>query len=601
MSTVEKQINHARRRLTSNVFVQWLSVGVLAAGGLWALAIIIVRLFALSVPLGHGAWVAAIAAGAFATAWTAAVRPSPLRAAVALDAAAGLKERLSTALLVQQSTDPFARAAVADAEKAASRLHVPAHIRYRPPTVWPWSAAAVLAALILLWFMPTVNLLARGRDKEDLVPRSAVQAEQQAIKAELDDRLNKIKELARDNPDLKNVTEDIQPLEMPDTPGVTPEDIRREAVKRIDSVSEKLERELEATGENPLAELKRRMSQLEQQGGDKATAKLSEALAGGDFEGAKQALQKLADDLKEQAKNASDPEAQQKLAEMQEQLQKLADQISKLSDTVQLQKELENKAGLSEEEARKLLDQLGKMDPKQLAKELQKQLGGKGLSQEQIRQIAKKIQQNQQCKKICQKLARSMAKAAQGCQQCNSPSMASAGASNAANALSDVASQLSDLEMSEQLTNELQAQLSDLDQLRDDVCQGNCHGNCPGSGRGDRRIGPQGPRAGYGIGSRIGQQKTPYQTDPTKAKTRFQGGTVIGQMLIDGPQIRGEASAATLTTAAAQVRDALDAIEREEVPRQYRKVLQEYFERLAGLVKEKQQAAEDKQESTGEK
>jgi hypothetical protein len=593
MSTVEKQVGHARRRLTSNVFAQWLSVGVLAAGGLWALAIVVVRLFALPVPLGHGAWLAATAAAVFALVWTAVVRPSPLYAAVALDAAAGLKERLSTALLVQRSADPFARAAVNDAEKAASRLYVPAHIRYRPPAVWPWSAAAVLAALILLWFMPTVNLLAKETEKENLVPRAAVEAEQQVIKAELDDRLNKIKELAADNPDLKGVAEDIQPLEMPDTPGVTPEDIRREAVKRIDAVSEKLQRELETTSENPLAELKRRMSQLEQQGGDKTTAKLSEALAGGDFEGAKQALQKLADQVQEQAKNASDPEAQKKLAEMQEQLQKLADQISKLSDTVQLQKELQNKAGLSDEEAKKLLEELAKMDPKQLAKELQKQLGGKGLSQEQIQQMAKKIQQNQQCKKACQKLAQSMAKAAQGCQQCNSPGMASAGASNAANALSDVASQLSDLEMSEQLAQELQANLSDLDKLRDDVCQGKCQGNCPGSGRRCNRIGQQGPNEGYGIGSRIGKEKAAYQTDPTKAKTRFQGGTVIGQMLIDGPQIRGEASAATLTTAAAQVRDALDAIEREEVPRQYRNVLQEYFERLAGLVREKQESTGD--------
>ena len=59
----------------------------------------------------------------------------------------------------------------------------------------------------------------------------------------------------------------------------------------------------------------------------------------------------------------------------------------------------------------------------------------------------------------------------------------------------------------------------------------------------------------------------------------------------DGPQVRGEASAEALTAAAAQVRDALDAIEREEVPRQYRKVLQEYFERLAGLVRAKQETS----------
>ena len=590
MSMLDQQVGRARRRLSNNVFLQWLSVGVLLAGGLWTLAILVVRLFALPVPLVYGAWVAAVVAALFALIWTGVTRPSALHAAVTLDAAAGLKERLSTALLVRGLADPFARAAVNDAEKAASRLHVPAHIRHRPPALWPWSTAVVLVALILLWFMPTVDLLAKGSESESRVPRAVVEAEQRTIKAEFDERLNQLKELARENPDLKGVTEDLQPLELPDTPGMTPEDVRREAVKRIDAVSDKLQRELGATSENPLSEMKRRLGQLQPQGGDKSTAKLSEALAAGDLEGAKQALQSLAEQVQEAAQSASDPETQRRLAEMQEQLTRLADQVSKLSDTVQLQKELQNKAGLSEEQAKKLLDELAKMDPKQLVKELQKQLGGQGLSQQQIQQLAKKIQQNQQAKQACQKLAQSLAKAAQGAQQCNSPGGASAGASNAANALSDAASQLSDLEMSEQLAKELEARLSDLDRLRDDVCQGNCQGDYPG-GRPCNRIGRQGPKAGLGLGSRIGKEKAAYQTDPTKAKTRFQGGTVIGQMLVDGPQVRGEASAEALTAAAAQVRDALDAIEREEVPRQYRKVLQEYFERLAGLVRAKQETS----------
>jgi len=590
MSMLDQQVGRARRRLSNNVFLQWLSVGVLLAGGLWTLAILVVRLFALPVPLVYGAWVAAVVAALFALIWTGVTRPSALHAAVTLDAAAGLKERLSTALLVRGLADPFARAAVNDAEKAASRLHVPAHIRHRPPALWPWSTAVVLVALILLWFMPTVDLLAKGSESESRVPRAVVEAEQRTIKAEFDERLNQLKELARENPDLKGVTEDLQPLELPDTPGMTPEDVRRVAVKRIDAVSDKLQRELGATSENPLSEMKRRLGQLQPQGGDKSTAKLSEALAAGDLEGAKQALQSLAEQVQEAAQSASDPETQRRLAEMQEQLTRLADQVSKLSDTVQLQKELQNKAGLSEEQAKKLLDELAKMDPKQLEKELQKQLGGQGLSQQQIQQLAKKIQQNQQAKQACQKLAQSLAKAAQGAQQCNSPGGASAGASNAANALSDAASQLSDLEMSEQLAKELEARLSDLDRLRDDVCQGKCQGDYPG-GRPGNRIGRQGPNAGLGLGSRIGKEKAAYQTDPTKAKTRFQGGTVIGQMLVDGPQVRGEASAEALTAAAAQVRDALDAIEREEVPRQYRKVLQEYFERLAGLVRAKQETS----------
>ncbi|MBP7745670.1 MAG: hypothetical protein KA383_06015 [Phycisphaerae bacterium] len=587
MSALDRQIQTARRRLMTDVFAQRLSVGVLVAAGLWTAVILVTRAFALPLPLGHGAWIAAILAALVGGIGTALSRPSLLRAAVALDTAAGLKERLSTALTVRQSPDEFARAAVRDAEGVAAKVHVPTHLPHRAPVLWPWSAATVAVALVLLRFMPTLDLLAGQKKPEPIVPLAEVQAEQRAIQTEFEERAAKLRELAKENPNLKDISEALEPLELPETPGVTPEDVRREAVKRIDDVGDRLKRELAATEHNALGEMKRLLNQLQPQGGDRAEAKLSQALAAGDFEGAKQAMQKLRDELQQAAQQAPDPETQQKLAEMSEQLTKLADQVAKLSDTTQLQKELQNKGGLSEEDAKKLLDQLSKMDPKQLQKELQKQLGGKGLSEKQLQQIAQKIQQSKQARQACQKLAQSLAKAAQAAQQCNNPGSANSSASQASNALSDAAGQLSDMEMAEQMMNELQAQLSDLDNLRDSVCQGNCRR--PGDGQA-RGIGQQGPNYGRGLGERIGKEKVAYDVDPTKAKTRFQGGTITGQMLVDGPQVRGAASAEVLTAAESQVRDALDAIEHEEVPRQYRKVLQEYFERLAGLVRDKQDA-----------
>ena len=588
MSLLDQRIGHARRRLTNNVFMQQLSIGILLAAGLWTLTILVVRLFALNVPLAHGAWIAALLAALIALIGTGRLRPSALGAAVALDAAAGLKERLSTALVMRSIPDPFAQAAVGDAEKSAGRVHVPAHIRYQPPTLWPWSGAAILTALILFLFMPTVDVLRRAQAAEPSVDRAAVEAEHAVIKTELEDRLNKIKELAQDNPALKDIAADIKPFDMPDTPGMTQEDLRRAAVKRMDEVTEKLQQELANTETNSSKDAKRLLNKLEPQGGDKAAAKLSQALAAGDFEGAKQAMQKLQLEIEEAAKSTDSPEARQKLEEMQEQLNRLADQVSKLSDTIQLQKELENKGGLTEEQAKQLLDKLSQMDPKQLEKELQKVLGDKGMSQQQMQQMVKKIQQNQQAKKACQNLAKSLSKASKGCQQCNSPGGASAGSSSAANALSNAASQLSELEMSEQLQNELQAQISDLENLREGVCQGKCQGNGLGKRPSDK-IGNQGPNEGLGLGARIGKEKTAYKGDPTKAPTRFQGGSIVGQMLIDGPQVRGEASREALEAVASDVREAQDAIEREEVPRQYQKVLREYFERLAGLVREKQQ------------
>jgi hypothetical protein len=141
--------------------------------------------------------------------------------------------------------------------------------------------------------------------------------------------------------------------------------------------------------------------------------------------------------------------------------------------------------------------------------------------------------------------------------------------------------QLSDLEMAEQMMNELEAQMAELEDLKAGVCQGN--GMCPKPGD-PNKIGQQGPNAGLGYGSRIGKERGAHGLKAAKAQTRTQGGQIIGQMLIDGPQVKGEATAEVTEAVNSAVRDAEDAVEREEIPRQYQRVVQLYFERLAGLM-----------------
>ena len=91
----------------------------------------------------------------------------------------------------------------------------------------------------------------------------------------MESRLNKVKELAKENPELKDVAEDIEPLALPDAPSLTPEDLRREAVKRIDSVRDRLEHQLAKAETNPLNEMRRMLSRLQPQRGNKAASKLT--------------------------------------------------------------------------------------------------------------------------------------------------------------------------------------------------------------------------------------------------------------------------------------------------------------------------------------
>ena len=578
MSTVEQQVVRARRRLNANILFERLALGVLVGASAWAVLLLVERAFVLSIPVGQALWVAAAAAAAVALVGTYLVRVSDLQAAVAVDAAAGLKERVSTALVLGRDDDPFARLAVSDAEQVAGQVHVPTHLPYRAPAMWPWSAALVAVAALLAFFMPELNLLAE-QDDDDAQLRQEAQVEHQAIKRELDARLNELKQMTDNNPALADLAEDLKPLELPDEPTMTPEDIRREAARRIDNVAEKLAAQQESAKLDALKDTKRMLSQMKPQGGQQAGSKLSQSLAQGDFKGARKAIEELKNELEEAAAKG-DAEAQQKLQQMQNQLRRLADQLAKLDDATYLRKELENKAGLSEEDAKKLLEQLSKMDPKQMEKELQRQLGEKGMSQEQIKQLAKKFQQKQEAKKSCQNMGQCLAQAAQALQQCNKPGSGSSGADGASAALADAADQLSELEMSEQMMNELEAQLGDLRDMRESICQGS-YGRCEGQ---PGAIGQQGPNYGRGIGSRIPKERAAHALQPTRVKSRGQGGTIIGQKLVDGPQMRGEASAAVRETLTAAQRDALDAVERDEVPRQYHDAVRQYFDRLAGLM-----------------
>ncbi len=461
MSAIDQQVGRARRRLTTNILLERAALGIVVGAAAWSLALLVERLFVLGVPLLAGLGAAAGLAAVVALIGTYLARVDRLRAAVAIDGAARLKERLSTALTCRRDPDPFVQVAVHDAEKTAGRVHVPTHLRLHAPALWPWSLATVLVALILYAFLPAFDLLA-DEEQPQAEQLHAAAVERQQVTAVVNEQLNKIKELAEKNPDLKALAENLQPLSLPDEPTATPEDIRREAVKRLDKVADKLTERKDQL--NPLKQLARMMARLDKQQGDDAASKLSRALAQGDMESAKQALSELKKQL-EQAATKGDPQARRQVAELQKKLDKLSKQLAKLGETTQLRKELERKAGLSEEDAQKLLDKLAQMDPKQMQKELQRQLADSGMTQKQIEDLAKKLADQKAAMRKSQGLGKSLAQAAAAVQQSDSPNGAAAVAAAMA-ALDAAAGQLSDLEMAQQMLDELEAELADLGKAR---------------------------------------------------------------------------------------------------------------------------------------
>lgn len=583
MTQIDRQVRQAHTRITLNILFEQLAVGLLIGAAVFGMLLLVDRIFAFTVPFQIIAYAPLALFIGVSVIGALLRKESRLTAAVALDQAAGLKERISTAVALAGSPDPFVRAAIADANQAAGGVRVGAAIPLRLPKLLPWSISSALAAALLFWLMPELNLFA-ATQKED-TDEQALQAKVEAknVNVAVQAKINEIEERSKHDPMLKDLVEDLKPLALPENATKTPDDVRREAVKRIDNVAEKLAEKKDAVNPEALNELKRQLSQLEQPKPDSSTSKLTEALSKGDMNEAAKAASEIKKQI-EDAAQKGDEESKQRLEEMAQKMENLAQQLAKLADEQKMQKELENKAGMNEQQAKELLKQLQNMDPKQLQQELQKQLTNSGMKQEEIKQLAQKMSQQKDAMEQMKQMANALSKCASACEkssQGQNSNSSQGAAAEAAQAMADAQQQISDMEMAEQTLNEIDAQLNDLKNMRNGVCKGDF-----GKGSGDQgdEIGDQGPDAGRGYGSKVGKKTTAHQYQPSKVNANTGRGEIIGRMLVDGPQAKGEATAETSEAVIAAVRDATDAIERQRAPRQYEHVLRAYFESLAGLA-----------------
>lgn len=646
MSILQSQVRRAHRRLGFNVLLERFAIALIATSGAWALVVLAERLFAFGLPVNIVNYAALGVLTAITLIGASLHRVSVLAAAVELDKAASLKERMSSALAIdarQAQSDPFAAALMRDAEALAGKVHVPQAVPLRAPTLWPWSAATVTTAALLFFFMPQFHLFApEAKAAEAGVDPRVAKKDSEKIASAVNQKLERMREFTKDKPELANLTDAIKPLEMPEKGVVKPEDVQRDAVKVLDQLADKLEEKRGDEKFKALDQLKQMLPQLNRQKAENPAAKLADALANADFKQANDEMKSLQKDLSDASK-AGTPEAQEKMQKLQESMQKLSEDLKKLNNDDKLQKDLQNKAGLSEQDAKKLLNEVSKMDPKDIAKELQKRLGDKpNMTPEALKDLAQKMMQDAEAKKQLQQMAQKMAQAADAMKELQQSqnqgqkgeqakqskdgqqsqdgkqdqqgkqgekgqqsaqkgdgqqksdqgqSDAEKAANEAAQAMSEAGQQMSDMEMSEQMMNEMEAQMSELDDLRKQM---NGEGeDKDGKGGNQDETEPQKQDGngqsndyGRGYGAHIGKDRQAHKLKVERVKAPMQKGQIIGQMLFDGPQVKGEATAEVREAVNSAVRDATDAINRDQVPRQYERAVREYFDGLAGLIGE---------------
>ncbi|MCO6438756.1 MAG: hypothetical protein J5J06_16805 [Phycisphaerae bacterium] len=556
MSPLDQRIRAAQRRLWLSRWLQLISFCV-AIGGLTFAAFIAVQRgleWAVSPAPVFGVVAGAALIASLIMLWVR--RESRLEAAARLDEAAGLRERISTATYFDGADDPFARAVVVDAEKVSNALSVRRHLRLAVPRSLGWAGCSVLVAL-LAFLLPLGWL--RSESAEAAADR---QVEVQETNLQIRKKMDEIRKLADETPALAEFRDDLEKPEKPEASSPqTPSGIRHEAVKKIDRMEDLLKQkrtEAEQEGVQGLKKMLRRLNPPKSE--EAATQKLAKSLQQGDFQAAKEELQKL----REQLATLKSPEQRAAAEQMTKQIEEVAKQLEELSKNKSLEQKL-TQAGVKEEDLKRMLENLRKEDIDQLKNQLEKE----GWTQEQIEQMAQQLKEQQTAGAMAQKLAQALKSGAAGAGQ----------SGDAMAGMSQAEQMLSDLEMAEMEMAQMEAALAQLQNARSQLGCKSCGGKgCSQCGGSDQGKGPgMGRKPGQGRGGIAPEEVTDVGFKIEKGKVHTGQGAIIGQTLVEGEQIAGEAAASPQEVIAAAERDASDRINRDRIPRQYHKAIREYF------------------------
>jgi hypothetical protein len=339
MDRIKSLIALARSRERLALALQAGSVGLLVAAVLLALLVLVAKL----VP-GTDVPNAAVVGAAFGGGLVAAIVAAMLRrSAVATDAQLALRiderlrlqERLTSALAFERSTDAYARAAVADAVTVASDPALRAKVRNAFPARVPahvWATTPIAALLVAA----QVYLPAYEWPVEEMTP---VEEARLAQKKASEDALERVKEELESAKALPQDVRDslaslAQNAESKVGGEAADEDARREAIRRMSELQNRLD-DVKKSGEALRHEaLKRDLAGLEKQDGP--LSKFSDEIAKGDFASAKKELEELAKKIESGEMAAGDSEAAAAaLEQMAKSLETLADRQQSLKDELE--------------------------------------------------------------------------------------------------------------------------------------------------------------------------------------------------------------------------------------------------------------------------
>lgn len=467
--------------------------------------------------------------------------PSRLMAALSLDSAFGLKERVTTSLTLapEQRATPAGQALLADVNQRITDLDVGS----RFPVRLNWSAALVpvcgaLLAVVALFYQP---ILGQART----TPRNQG-SEPPANAADIDRKMQQLKKtVAEKKPSDQPKSEELERLigEL-DKIANKPRDTRdqvRERVKEMTALEEEMKaREKEmAEKARSLKDQLRRLDQTNEKDGDGPAKDLQNALAKGDLNKAKEEIERLREKLqKHQLTEQEKEQLKRQLEDMKNKLQRSAEAKNK---------EQELKAA--------------NLDPEKLKKELQKE---------------------KQRLSDLNKLAEQMGKVEKSIKEGDMEA--------ASQSLSEMAKKLDGMELENQELEDLRDRLARLQDAKDAGLDSMQEDGEPV----DSDLDQDTENGGIGAGRRpLGKPKG-FRSFEAKAKVEFDAkGKKIFEGYAPGQNFKKKSEAEFFGEIKQASQEAPEAIEQQRVPKAAREMMKGYFQRL-GAQAEKEQKAQPK-------
>lgn len=609
------------------------------AGVVW-LVILVTRL------LGMGIWrqwtlliAGTVVAVLLALAYAVWRKPTRERAAVAIDERLGLKEKFSTALFVRgMKEDPFAAAAVRDAELTAERVHLQDKFPIQLPLTFLATFGVVLIAFLTGWLLVPMDIFGRKAQAAQLQQEQQREAE---VKQEIKKAIAKIEAA----PPAVQKEEKIQmalgdlkkmmgkPVKEPTVAAKRAQDALEEVKTQTQKIKE-LQNTVQAMNEmQQWKELARKP--IDESG---PVGKAQSALAKGEFT-------KAIDQLKDTVSNFDkmDKKDQQKAAD---QMKAMAQQLKDMANDPKQQKEVEKKLqqlGANQQQAQQMAQKLQQAanGDKQAAQQLQQMANqmmqqmnnGQGPNQQQMQQAQKMMQQlqmqaqgqaqAQQLAQNAQQLAKAMQQAAQPQQgqqgQQGKPQQAQQG-QQAQQQGQQGQQQGNQGQQQQQAQQQMQQQIQQMKAMADAAgqqggqgAQGGQQGNANqpggqegqgaqqanagqpgqqagGAEGGDFQKGDPNQRGGQGQGGGPGQasgkrpdpHEAPFDTKQELSHSdTIEKGKILASNFVKASALKGESKAKLQQVVESAETEATDEVDQSRVSRQAREAVKEYNRAIA--------------------